>query len=204
MRDDLLILRHGETVWNREGRMQGVLDSPLTARGRAQAIAMGRALAELGVSSASHRAFVSPQGRALATARLVLAPLGLEATPDPRLREIGVGDWSGLTAAEIDARWPAPDPHETFLERYARARGGEPFEALWQRVTAFLADVEGPAIIVTHGITSRFLRTAALGRGLDRLDEVPGGQGVIHRIRQGGHETIGQDGLQPAGTAARP
>lgn len=187
---DLIVIRHGETEWNRAGRMQGALDSPLTDRGRDQAIAIGALLGELGVTRNSHVFFTSPQTRAAETARLALSPLELTATPDPLLREIEVGDWTGLTREEIEARWPSPDPEETFLNFYLRAPGGEGFGALWDRVGAFLSRIERPAILFTHGVTSRFLRTRAMGYSPERLDELPGGQGVLHRLRRGHHETL--------------
>ncbi len=198
MRDlpELFVLRHGETEWNRARRWQGVLDSPLTEKGKAQAVAMGDMLRAAGVSAASHTVLSSPQGRAMETARLALAPLGAEIHPEPLLREISVGEWAGLTADEIDVRWPGPED-EGFLDRYARAPGGEPFDALWERVGTVLAKLTRPAVIVTHGITSRFLRTRAMGLTLADLDELPGGQGVIFRLHQGRHEMIGTSGLQP-------
>ncbi|KAA9008957.1 histidine phosphatase family protein [Histidinibacterium aquaticum] len=197
MPPEILVIRHGETEWNRIGRWQGALDSPLTEKGRAQAHSMARALAALGIEGRTHALLHSPQGRAMATALPIAEACGLEPVPDERLREIGVGLWAGLTREEADARWPAPDPHEHFLDRYARAPEGEPFSALWARVTGLLASLDRPTVLVTHGITSRFLRTAALGLGIDRLHEVPGGQGVIFRIREGRQEVIDPASLAP-------
>jgi glucosyl-3-phosphoglycerate phosphatase len=190
---ELYILRHGETVWNREGRMQGALDSPLTDLGQAQSRAMGQLLA--GFDLTGHRLYCSPLGRARATAELAFSRAP---TLDPRLREIEVGQWTGLTRPEILARWPGMTEDEDMLDFYARAPGGEDFDALWNRLTAFLADLTGPAVIVTHGVTSRFLRTAALGLSLADLNVVPGGQGVVFRLRDGGHEVLTPNGLQPA------
>ena len=189
---ELYILRHGETVWNREGRMQGALDSPLTDLGQAQARAVGGLLARFDLAGHSH--YCSPLGRARAT-----ACLAFDRTPilDPRLREIEVGQWSGLTRQEILARWPGMTEEEDMLDFYARAPEGERFDALWDRVCAFLADLPGPAVIVTHGVTSRFLRTAALGLSPADLNRVPGGQGVVFRLRNGGHEVLTPNGLQP-------
>lgn len=187
---DLLILRHGETAWNAEGRWQGALDSPLTPLGEAQARAMAAMLADLGVTSGTHDLGTSPQGRALSTAEAVAAATGLTPVPDDRLREIGVGLWAGLSRAEIDARWPPPDPDEHFLDRYARAPEGEGFAALRHRCTAFLADLRRPTVIVTHGITSRVLRTIATGRTPAQLAALPGGQGVIFRISGGRHDIL--------------
>lgn len=192
---ELYVLRHGETEWNREGRWQGVFDSPLTEKGRAQARAVGDLLRDIGVTPRTHRFFVSPQGRARETARIVLGAEA-EATTDDRLSEIGVGDWAGKRREEIISAAGLP-PGAGFLDHYRVAPGGEPFEALFARVEAFLRDLDGQAVVVTHGITSRFLRAAALGWGVDRVGELPGGQGVVHRLRGGRHETL--DAGEPAG-----
>ena len=171
--------------------MQGALDSALTDLGQAQARAMGKLLAEQGLGDLP--VVCSPQGRAVATAVLAFArPPRL----DPRLREIGVGQWTGLTRGQIRARWPDQSDDEDWLDFYARAPGGEGFDALWCRVSDFLADLTGPAVIVTHGVTSRVLRTAALGLTLADLQRVPGGQGVVFSIRQGQHTTLHAQGLQ--------
>jgi probable phosphoglycerate mutase len=182
MRDipEFFVMRHGETEWNAAGRFQGGLDSPLTARGRAQAVAMGRALAALDLDR--HRWISSPLSRAVLTAELARgAPP--DAT-DPRLAEIGMGDWSGLTRADIDARWPGP-ADESLMAFYARVAGGETLSAVATRVRAFLATLRGPAVLVTHGITSRFLRGAVLGLPPDRLGDLPGGHGIVFRCAAG-------------------
>ena len=158
---ELLLLRHGQTEWNREGRFQGARDSRLTDLGRAQAMAMGSVLRDLGVGPGSHRALTSPQGRARATASLALQALNLEARDDPRLVEIGMGDWTGLTREEIDRRWPGP-PGEPLLDFYARCPAGESLGELARRAEGVLATLERPTIIVTHGITLRVLCALAL------------------------------------------
>lgn len=189
---ELLILRHGETEWNRAGRWQGDLDSPLTEEGRAQARAMGRLLAGLGVTGQSHVFYCSPIRRARRTARLVLAEMGIDADllhEDARLREISVGDWTGRDRASIRAMAGLPeDAH--FMDYYAAAPGGEGFAAVAQRVEAFLAGVTDPAVVITHGVTSRVLRICALGWDISRMVELPGGQGVIHRVQGGQHTEI--------------
>lgn len=172
---ELFVLRHGETEWNRAGRMQGGLDSPLTDLGRAQACAMGGALAAIDVGPATHCILSSPQGRCVATAQLAF---GCDPATDPRLSEIAMGDWAGLTAAEIAVRWPGPSA-EDFMALYARIPNGESFTSLAARCEALLATLDRPTIIVTHGMTSRFLRALALGLA---PADVPGGQGVIHHL----------------------
>lgn len=188
MYPELIVIRHGQTEWNLEGRWQGNLNSPLTDKGEDQARAMGRVLSREAITQASHAAFVSPLGRAQATARLTLGAVW-PATPDPRLREIGVGDWEGWLIDDIAAASGAPDEAPA-LRSYELAPRGEGLEALRVRVRDFLATLETPSVLVTHGITSRMIRTLATGRDLDRFDELPGGQGVVFRVRNGEHEAL--------------
>ena len=188
MYPDLIVIRHGQTEWNLEGRWQGHRDSPLTAMGEDQARAMASVLAREAITQTTHAAFVSPLGRAQATARLTLGADWV-ATPDPRLREIGVGDWEGWLVDDIAAA-SGLTAERAPLTFYELAPGGEGLEALRTRVRAFLATLETPSVLVTHGITSRMIRTLATGRDLDRFDEVPGGQGVVYRVRDGAHETL--------------
>lgn len=98
----VLLARHGETDWNREHRWQGHADPPLNARGHAQAGALAKQLAP-----ASPRAvYSSDLGRARATAEAVAERIGVTVSLDPRLREVDVGEWSGLTSTEVQARYP--------------------------------------------------------------------------------------------------
>jgi probable phosphoglycerate mutase len=178
---ELYILRHGETEWNAARRVQGQHDSALTALGRTQAAWQGAILAAAG---ALHLPiFVSPQGRARATAEIALP--GRPATVDDRLREISLGLWDGLTRDEIERRWPSPDePGDPFFW-YDSAPEGEGFAAVAARVGGFLDDLTGPAVIVTHGIASMFLRGRLLGLDLDGIGGLPGGQGVVYHLKYG-------------------
>lgn len=180
---ELLLLRHGETEWNRAGRFQGAEDSALTDRGRAQAEALGGLLRDLGVTPDRYRALTSPQGRARDTARIALGPLGLEAAEDPRLVEIGMGDWTGLSRREIDPRWPGPEG-EPILAFYARCPGGEGLATVAERVGATLAGLTEPTVIVAHGITLRVLCALALGRDLGEAEHLAVPQGSVARISE--------------------
>ncbi|PID36981.1 MAG: histidine phosphatase family protein [Rhodobacterales bacterium] len=185
---EIIVIRHGQTEWNAERRWQGALDSPLTAQGRAQAVAMGRALERAGIGADTHAAWRSPQGRVRETAELCL-PADLRAIIVPDLMEIGVGEWSGRTEAEIFAANPAY-ADLPMLELYQQAPGGEGLDALWKRAGRVLARLRRPTILLTHGITSRFLRTRAMGWNMDRLTDLPGGQGRIFRVSDGEHSEI--------------
>ena len=185
---DLFILRHGQTEWNAIRRMQGALDSPLTDLGREQAARQAVLLERAGVRGATHSFHVSPQGRARQTAEIALAGLGTTPAVDERLREISLGDWDGLTQAEIEKRSPGifADSHP-FLWMDA-APGGEGFDAFDRRVRTFLADLRAPAVIIAQGMVSLFLRGAVLGLDPDGIAALPGGQGVVYQI-SGGRQT---------------
>jgi probable phosphoglycerate mutase len=98
----LLLVRHGETDWNRDGIWQGWADPPLNDTGRAQA----HALAEQLRSTPFDAVYSSDLRRAHETAEIVAAPHGVPVVVDARLREIDIGSWSGLTRAEIESRFP--------------------------------------------------------------------------------------------------
>lgn len=189
---ELYLLRHGETEWNRAGRHQGQRDSRLTRHGREQARAMGAILTREIEARRGFSAFVSPLGRAVETAALALAPLGLDARPDARLAEVGFGAWEGCTDAEIHDGWP----ESTALRKadpfgwHFTAPDGEGFDALRARISGFLAELEGPAIIVSHGIALRVLRGLCLGLDRAGMAALPGGQGVVWRLRDGTHTVL--------------
>ena len=182
---ELYILRHGETEWNAAGRIQGALDSGLTETGRQQAGRQAEILAGSGVVAAGHDFFVSPQGRARQTADIALAPFGVTPRVDPRLREISLGCYDGLTRDEIAEKYPAAFAEQDPFLWHDTSPDGEGFVALSARVAGFLATLRRPSVIVTHGIASRFLRGAALGLDLEGIGALPGGQGVVYRIREG-------------------
>ena len=169
----LLILRHGQTVWNREGRLQGGRDSDLTALGRVQAARQGAILRALGVATRPVR--VSPARRTQVSAALA----GLSAEVENRIAEIGLGDWEGRSLAEIA-------PPRGVAWKFA-APGGETRGALTARLAAFLASLDGPVIVVTHGVVSIGLR--AMLMGVSDWDMLADPQGVVHHVEDG-HETV--------------
>jgi broad specificity phosphatase PhoE len=173
----LLLVRHGESTWNARGRWQGWADPPLTDLGRAQAEAAAPAAAPVDavVSSDLQRARV--------TAELMAAVLDVGAVHiDADLRERDVGNFTGLTRAEIEERWPgvlsrgnasiARDP-----------RFGETVEALATRVDAALARLAatfaGPRVlVVTHGGVVRNLERS-FGVEPDPLPNLGGVEVVV-------------------------
>ena len=158
----LLLARHGQTDWNLERRWQGHADPPLNETGRAESRALAASLADSGIE----RVYTSDLARARETAEIVAATLGLTVHLDPRLREVDVGEWSGLTSAEVETRFP-----DGYRQRYEGVTGwanGERFEAMGARVVAAVlsiaaAELDGRLLVVTHGGPLRALWTAAGG-----------------------------------------
>jgi probable phosphoglycerate mutase len=145
-----LIARHGETDWNRDRRWQGHADPPLNDLGREQA----RALAARLGSGPPDAVYSSDLARARETAEIVGAELGREVRLDPRLREVDVGEWSGLTTPEIERLYP-----EGLRKRRAGGTGwerGESYATMGVRVLEALHDIatatpDGRLLVVTHG-----------------------------------------------------
>ena len=153
---------------------------------------MGAVLARHLAARTDLAAFVSPQLRATQTADLALAPLGLVARRDYRLSVIMFGAWQGLTDCEIATRWPESGPirrTDPFGWHFT-APGGESFAALTARLTAFIGDLDGPAMIVSHGIALRVLRGLCLGLDQAGMAALPGGQGGVWRIQDGRHSIL--------------
>jgi broad specificity phosphatase PhoE len=147
----ILLARHGETDWNREGRWQGWADPPLNDTGREQA----RKLADQLRATPFDSVYSSDLRRAHETAEIVAEPHRVPVIADPGLREIDLGSWSGLTRAEADERFPGmerPDG-ETRDEHLARV-----LHAV-ERIAR--GHVGERILLVSHGGTMRALRTHA-------------------------------------------
>jgi len=175
---DIWFLRHGQTEWNLEGRIQGRLDSSLTALGRKQAAEQGRITGPVldRFPQLEQRIFVSPLGRAQETARIALPSRAFHT--DPRLAEIDTGAWEGCLRRDV-----VGGRHG--LEAYCAAPDGEGFDRLQARVRAFLTDLNGPAIVVAHGILGQVLRGTVCG--LRRMDmaALSNDQGCIYQLAEG-------------------
>ena len=149
-----LLIRHGESMWNGERRIQGNQDPPLSPRGRRQAELLARRL-RLDLRRAA-AIYASPLRRATGTAEAVRAATGLPVFPDPDLREMCLGKWEGMTVPEIQAAFPGTY-EEWLADPLAHpAPGGEHLEAFARRVTAAFERIRAAqpgrdAILVSHG-----------------------------------------------------
>ncbi|MBW8812171.1 MAG: histidine phosphatase family protein [Caulobacterales bacterium] len=183
----ILLLRHGETFWNRERRIQGRMESDLTPLGERQARAMAGLVADLvRREDGEWRLVASPLGRAQRTAAMVAEAAGLTVETDARLAEIHCGAWEGRLRDEIAQHHP-----ERFANRewFFGAPGGETFDDVTARARDWLASLEPEpgrrVVAVSHGVWGRLLRGAYAG--LDRqatLDQdVP--QDAVFRLQNG-------------------
>jgi len=158
----ILLVRHGETDWNRDGRWQGGSDTRLNDLGREQAQALAEQL-----DGSIDAVYSSDLARARETAEIVAAKLGLEVRVDPRLRERSFGSWEGLTTAEIEDRFG--DSHRHWLAgEGAGADDAETFEDFSARVNGFLADVlrlhpGEEVLVISHGGSIRVIHALAAG-----------------------------------------
>ena len=147
---ELLLVRHGETDWNRDNRFQGHADPPLNGVGREQA----HALAELLADEPFTAVYTSPLRRAAETAEIVAASHGLTPLEVDALREVDVGSWQGLTRDDIERQFP--DQFARWRDHGPGWEDGESYEEMGSRVVAGLLDIakrhDGQRVLaVTHG-----------------------------------------------------
>ena len=166
----ILLSRHGETVYNVEGRWQGQSDSPLTERGRAQAHELARALSGEPVKAV----YTSDLGRAYSTAAIVAASHGLDVIRDERLREIHVGAWSGLGRAQIDKAFPGGLRAWATTPAHYVVPGGEAIHAVEARALDFFREcMPGHAgetvVVVSHGALCQVILVNAMGGSVKDL-----------------------------------
>ncbi len=185
MLDTIYLVRHGETVWNAAGRFQGARDSALTDRGRQQAAAVGRVLAATLGKGAPLVAHVSPRGRTRETATILGQHVALDVRDEPRLAEVSLGCWEGLTEYEIEAEYPGARAGTTAFDWYFRSPDGERLEAARERVAAWLAEVRGPVLAVSHGLVGRIVRGVFLGLSDEAMLELPIPQHTVYALVDG-------------------
>jgi len=176
----LYLVRHGQTAFNAEGRVQGWLDVPLDEVGLAQA----QQLAQYFCAQRPQIIYTSPLSRAAHTARVIAAACQCDVIPDERLREYHMGDWSGLTREEILAL-PRPGDDEPQIPN------GESARDVHTRVTAWLSDVlahhaEQAVLAVSHGGTLGALLAAMLGLPIARRQPFTFGNASVTEVHYDG------------------
>lgn len=169
----VILVRHGETTWNIEGRYQGRKDTPLSPRGLEQ----GRLLAEGLRNVPLDAAVSSPLRRALVTCGLCAGPRGLTVETDPRLTEISHGEWEGRLAGEIEAGYPDEFRLWHTAPHRVRMPGGENLEDVTRRARAAFDDYaeryDGRTLLVAaHDAVNKAVVCDLLGMGRERFWQV--------------------------------
>ncbi|QFT33569.1 MULTISPECIES: histidine phosphatase family protein [Stappiaceae] len=193
----LVFVRHGQTDWNFEGRMQGHMDIPLNATGKGQATGNGARLKSFleaeGISHQSLDFVSSPLGRTRATMELMRQALELDAETyrlDDQLKEITFGAWEGFTLEEL-----ADEEQDLILQRRADKwrfvpPDGESYKMLSERIGAWLKTVNRPTVVVSHGGVFRVLRGHLEGLDTKRIPKLDVPQDKIFVWRRGAFEEI--------------
>jgi broad specificity phosphatase PhoE len=186
-------IRHGETSWNADGRLQGAQDTALNELGRKQAVQSGRILADLFARDRRDKTQIpylsSPQLRARTTMELMRGALNLppkDYATDDRLREIGYGKWEGFTLAEMQAADPV-----FFAQRLAdkwgvAPVGGETYGAVQRRMREWYDSLRGDMVVVAHGGTARALMVALGIETPESASDLPIAQGAVYVFGGGG------------------
>jgi broad specificity phosphatase PhoE len=191
--DRLVLWRHGQTDWNVTSRFQGQADIPLNETGLAQAYAAAPVLAALAPSAL----WSSDLDRTQRTAAVLAAETGLDVRLDPRLREIHVGSWEGLSGSEVGEIDPEAYAGLRRGEDVRRSATGETVSEVGERVAQALteiaeaADDDATVVATTHGLAGRAGMCRLLGlpfaqwRTFGSLDNCA--WAVLQRHRGGGY-----------------
>ncbi len=190
----LIFLRHGETGYNAENRLQGQLDIALNARGREQARSVGRTLrarigAEIEQLEATGAFFASPLLRARETMDIVRDAMGLKPGRyklDARLKELSFGAWEGMTWREVEARDPKGVKARSRDKWSFAPPRGESYAMLAARLRPWLDGLTADAFVVAHGGSARALMALIAGVPPARAAEAPTAQGRALCFENGG------------------
>ncbi len=150
----LIFVRHGESVWNHEGRVQGIADPPLSERGRAQTSLVAERLAREFNPAA---VYASALQRATETGRIIAARLGLPLNVDARLNEYDIGALTGLTDAEVAERYPEIRAKWEMDVQWVPIPGEEGLYPFLHRITRAIGEImaahpgDAEVVVVTHG-----------------------------------------------------
>lgn len=195
----LIFVRHGETAYNLENRLQGQRDIALNGAGREQARAVGRALREamsatIDAIEARGQFWASPLERTRETMELARQAMGLKPDAyriDARLKELTFGAWEGMTWGEVWAQDPAgAKAREADKWRFAPP-GGESYAMLVERVKPWLAERQDDALLVAHGGVARAFLALLAGMPTAEAAGAPIWQGRALVFERGAATWIG-------------
>jgi len=182
------IVRHGQTAWNAESRLQGQADTDLNALGREQATGNGHRLAEVVQNPADFDFVASPMKRTRETMQRIRAAMKLDPNAyrtDPRLVEVNFGDWQGFTYAELKTRYPGARRTRA-LDKWnfqPPGEGAESYQMLLERVKPWFDAIQRQTICVTHGGVMRALFRFVLGVAEDEAANLEIPQDRVLRLQ---------------------
>jgi broad specificity phosphatase PhoE len=166
-----ILVRHGQTEWNRNERFRGRADIPLNETGLAQAEATGKRVASEWIPSAI---YTSPLSRSVKTAEAIARHFGLAVQVHPGLADIDYGEWQGLSPEEVNQRWP--EQIEAWYNQPEKAQipGGENLETLRKRAMQTVHELskthEGETmVLVGHTVINRIILLGVLGLGNEKF-----------------------------------
>lgn len=166
----LLLIRHGETAWNREKIFRGVHDIPLNENGRAQAERLAQALAKRKI----HAAYTSPLSRARETAEIALHLHSIPVKDHSGLNDFNYGEWTGLEDNVVAEKWPQAHALWNTSPQLAHPPGGDTLRDIYNRAFGALASLAqqhaGETIaLFSHRVVNKLLILGMLGLGLERF-----------------------------------
>ncbi|MCL4528358.1 MAG: histidine phosphatase family protein [Chloroflexi bacterium] len=180
---DLILIRHGETDWNLEGRWQGQADVALNERGRAQAVLIAQELKDVSISAI----YSSDLIRAFETAQELSKATGLPVNIDRRLREIHQGEWQGMLVADIRSRYADHFERRRLDPLNIAPPGGETVAQVRSRVLAAVHEIvsQHPSetvAIVSHGFALAVILAEYQGHPIDNVWKLIPNNGAWQRI----------------------
>jgi broad specificity phosphatase PhoE len=185
MSTTILLVRHGETAWNREKIFRGTYDIPLNDNGRAQAQLAAEALGGREI----HATYTSPLSRASETAAIVLAQHSIEAITDERLTDFNYGDWNGKQDEDVAREWP--EEHAAWCARpeTVRAPGGDTLQEVFDKAFGAMEELaarhDGQTVaLFAHRVVNKLLVLRALGLGLDRFPFIIQGNCCVNEFEK--------------------
>ena len=189
----IILIRHGETDWNREEHFRGRADVPLNETGRLQAEATGRRIAAEWRPSA---VYASPLSRSLRTAEAIARHFDLTVQAHAGLMDIDYGQWQGLTPSEVRKRWPEMADAWYHAPQRAQIPGGETLEEVRARALEAVHEMAArhagqTLVLVSHTVVNRVILLAVLGLDIGRFWRLRQGTCAVNVFEaEGNHYTL--------------
>lgn len=188
----IILVRHGQTEWNRNERFRGRADIPLNQTGLSQAEATGRRVASEWQPLAI---YTSPLSRSVKTAEAIAKHYRLDVQPHPGLADIDYGEWQGLTPDEARLRWPEEIDAWYNRPHLAKIPGGETLDELRERAMQTVNALahqhpEGTIVLVGHTVINRIILLGILGLGNERFWKIKQDTCAINVFETDGNDYV--------------